>query len=606
MNSNNFPLALFAVCFVVVIGVYALISYAKPEPDLSLVVREKDPYDRALSEQLNSLRNGTEEEVIVEASAAAPDVSQSVAVLTRGQFPDDSKPIRGIVWEREPKKIDDLGLVFTRGGDTPPHGGEGYTVPLPTYYLLGTSEEGMEVIGMRFAQLDMAFGPETMLYVLKVGEEQYKLLLTHMGEKGVSRTELNQQWLFTSSSPYAFSELIEFDDESVVAELYPADILVQHDARLHTFTPLHRDPYLPGGDTRINITAIPGTAYHVRANYPSNNEHMQQEYIYTYTVAGLYYAFRPVLDFVKDSMVPSIVWNDGTINTTSYRFDGLGGCGGGGAVAVLRQEPKQGEIVVTGKTSTGEPVYGFTSAQHPVVKSYLQATNGNRFVWDKKTQTGTSVPFTPSEYLQDNGLFLYRDVFSRWVVFSSSKYGPNAECGKPVIYLYPEQRQAISVRVGADLTVVEPEYPRGWDVIAKPSGELTTPLGIYPYLYWEGYGHGTYPAINQGVIVPSRDVERALVAQMTMLGLNKNEQKDFLEFWMPHMPETPYVRLSWLGTKDMDRLAPLTVTPKPDTSIRVFLDFEGIEKPYTIEPQKLTSIPRKGFTLVEWGGLLIR
>ena len=54
----------------------------------------------------------------------------------------------------------------------------------------------------------------------------------------------------------------------------------------------------------------------------------------------------------------------------------------------------------------------------------------------------------------------------------------------------------------------------------------------------------------------------------------------------------------------MDVLAPLIVSPKPDTSIRVFLDFEGLEKPIALPEQKLSAIPRTGFTVIEWGGLL--
>ena len=70
------------------------------------------------------------------------------------------------------------------------------------------------------------------------------------------------------------------------------------------------------------------------------------------------------------------------------------------------------------------------------------------------------------------------------------------------------------------------------------------------------------------------------------------------------MPSTPYVRLTWFGTQQLNALAPLYVTPKPDTMIRIFLDFEGLKNPTQIKPQTLSAIPRKGFTLVEWGGLL--
>lgn len=91
---------------------------------------------------------------------------------------------------------------------------------------------------------------------------------------------------------------------------------------------------------------------------------------------------------------------------------------------------------------------------------------------------------------------------------------------------------------------------------------------------------------------------------MKEMGLSDKEIADFKEFWLPKMPATPYVRLSWLLTPEMDTLAPLAVSPKPDSSIRVFLDFEGLNSKIDIAPQVLPHYERKGFTLVEWGGLL--
>ena len=100
------------------------------------------------------------------------------------------------------------------------------------------------------------------------------------------------------------------------------------------------------------------------------------------------------------------------------------------------------------------------------------------------------------------------------------------------------------------------------------------------------------------------ELEQSLNDHLARLGLNEKESAEFLEFWLSKMPNTPYVRLTWFGTRQMNELAPLTITPKPDTMIRVFLDFEGLEQESVIEPQRLSSIPRKGFTLVEWGGIL--
>ena len=48
--------------------------------------------------------------------------------------------------------------------------------------------------------------------------------------------------------------------------------------------------------------------------------------------------------------------------------------------------------------------------------------------------------------------------------------------------------------------------------------------------------------------------------------------------------------------------AKLTVTPTPDTVIRVFMAWRPLTEPVAIEPQEWTAPERIGFTLVEWGG----
>ena len=52
--------------------------------------------------------------------------------------------------------------------------------------------------------------------------------------------------------------------------------------------------------------------------------------------------------------------------------------------------------------------------------------------------------------------------------------------------------------------------------------------------------------------------------------------------------------------------AKLTVVPKEDTMIRVFMTWYPSVKPIDIREQKLFSMKRQGFTVVEWGGAKIK
>ena len=46
----------------------------------------------------------------------------------------------------------------------------------------------------------------------------------------------------------------------------------------------------------------------------------------------------------------------------------------------------------------------------------------------------------------------------------------------------------------------------------------------------------------------------------------------------------------------------LEISPKPDAVIRVMMAWKPLKETTTIQPQKLESVERKGFTVVEWGG----
>ena len=51
--------------------------------------------------------------------------------------------------------------------------------------------------------------------------------------------------------------------------------------------------------------------------------------------------------------------------------------------------------------------------------------------------------------------------------------------------------------------------------------------------------------------------------------------------------------------------AELTISPAPDTLIRVFMAFTPLDKFVEIEPQVLAAPDRQGFTVIEWGGCQI-
>jgi len=53
-------------------------------------------------------------------------------------------------------------------------------------------------------------------------------------------------------------------------------------------------------------------------------------------------------------------------------------------------------------------------------------------------------------------------------------------------------------------------------------------------------------------------------------------------------------------------LEKINVNPKPDASIRILMEYKGLDRNINVNKEKLNKIDRKGFTLVEWGGTEIK
>jgi hypothetical protein len=346
-----------------------------------------------------------------------------------------------------------------------------------------------------------------------------------------------------------------------------------------------------------------GTIMDLRYEYASVSDiTLNQAYVLRRPNNTIAY-YQLAVDFVNDDYVPAVTWADGTVNKDVYRYDNSRSCGRPYNVGVLKDDSLKG-FTKAGVTSKGEPVYEATSTDNALLKESYAANLPEGSYYD--SATNADVKLSIADYLKNHGVFVYKDSVGRVIPFINSVYGIQAECGKPVVYLYPEKTTKVSVNVDATITVSDPEYGNGWNVTAEPTGALTSADGKkFESLFWEGTGK-EYPPVTQGFVVKRADVEKTLRSHLSQLGLNEKESADFMEFWLPKMPTTPYVRLTWFGTRQMDALAPLTVTPKPDSVIRIFLDFQGLEKPVVLPEQKLGHIPRKGFTVVEWGGLLVK
>ncbi len=323
---------------------------------------------------------------------------------------------------------------------------------------------------------------------------------------------------------------------------------------------------------------------------------------YVQVADGSLHQYVVLPDFVDESTyAPRITWSNGEENHDEYTRHPVGGCGFVSGVSVMHTDAfAPGDLTQIGVvTKTQQAIYGFTDTHHPV----LQHMYENEFpVIDPINK----IPI--DEYLEDRPVFFWEDTFGNWVVFRSRAYAPLAECGKPVIYLYPEQSTEVLVEVEPQggFTITEPAYNDGWRVVAQPDGGLTdVNTGLHwPYLFWEGHGTTQGTGLDRGFVVAQEEVDMFLRKTLPQVGLNPQESKDFREFWVPYMSDSPYYFVTFYGNRLMDEIAPLTVTPEPDTVIRILMEYHELDQPIAVSPMRLSPPARRGFTVVEWGGVL--
>lgn len=326
-----------------------------------------------------------------------------------------------------------------------------------------------------------------------------------------------------------------------------------------------------------------------------------------YQVGSLYATFKNLFrmsytmngELTKNSSdALKINWTSGDKNSSVY-YSGGPGCGGG-STYVIASESIRNKLTQVGASPAGQKIYQLPVDDALVKELYEKDYNKGEFLEKQEFKN-----MTIQQFSEKHGYFIVENGYKQLVVLQRDEFFMRGGCAKPVIYLYPTKPTVVSVSVGADVTLSDPLYPSGgWkNVIARPDGKLSYQGKPYDSLFWEGYGHGVYPEITSGTIVRSDQAVSTIRSQLVQQGLQGREIDDFVEFWTPKLPKTPYVRLTWFGTNELNRLAALQVSPQPHTSIRVFLDFEGLEKPYALAPQKLTTTKRAGFTLIEWGGL---
>lgn len=277
-------------------------------------------------------------------------------------------------------------------------------------------------------------------------------------------------------------------------------------------------------------------------------------------------------------------------------------------------------ITTTGMTTTGATPTGWSTATVSPSGSSSSPSPPITTTTGTNTDSSSNGP-TPTD--TDSSSTASTDTGSS---SDHHHFPPPTHCGrgcggKPVLMLYPEQTTPVTVTLRLqDWWTMTTTWPAPtptaqgamWRVTAAPGGELQLPSAdmAVPYLFWEAQtqaGHTVPWVLEPGpdtFCVARKAVGEWLNGALERLGLNARERGDMITYWLARLEDKPYVLLRFLTAAELGPEASYTLSPAPDTFIRVFMIYKPLEQAMRSSGELPAEAPlRVGFTAVEWGGM---
>ena len=176
---------------------------------------------------------------------------------------------------------------------------------------------------------------------------------------------------------------------------------------------------------------------------------------------------------------------------------------------------------------------------------------------------------------------------------------------KPVMYIYPIKEMDLNIKLGNSnlLSTTYPEYNSGWNVHVDENGNIydyNTKRNYYS-LFWDAKDD-TKINTKEGFVISKEETVNFLEEKLEYLGLNEREIEEFIIYWLPQLNKNNYNYIRFRTIDEINDYMPLYFDKKPDTLIRVIMDFKGLDKKINVKEQKLEKVTRSGYTIVEWGG----
>jgi len=211
----------------------------------------------------------------------------------------------------------------------------------------------------------------------------------------------------------------------------------------------------------------------------------------------------------------------------------------------------------------------------------------------------------------------------RTINFTLQKPENTTYTGKPNIYLYPVEETDVSIQLsfpaGGRVTVSDPDYGDGWNVTASPDGWLDTGVGYgvaptdggevifdaprHRFLFYESMNADLCQR-EQGWLIPRTMLDPFFSQNLLAYGFNEQERRDFTDYWIPRLTASPWYLIYPQLNEDYGRMVALSVTPEPDSLLRLVYLIEPVESdtlPDGLTTPEIPTFERDGFTVTEWG-----
>lgn len=198
----------------------------------------------------------------------------------------------------------------------------------------------------------------------------------------------------------------------------------------------------------------------------------------------------------------------------------------------------------------------------------------------------------------------YKEKLARLNLMRKPGYGINVY--KPNIYIYPMVTSDITLtfeRPGL-LEIAIPPYGENWKVMVNPDGTiLAEDENTYGFLFYESLSWPFMFQTDGGWLIESHTREEQFKDILTEYGFNRREMEDFIEYWSNKLEKGVDYAMYPQTTPVVDGAMPVNINPFPDSLYRIWFVFE--ENAPLPSPGEIKPFIREGYTIIEWGGLII-